>query len=249
MRRFFVDPAAVTATTARLTGTEAHHLAEVLRLGPGTVVDLFDGCGTVYRARVERVIRGEVETTILASARQSDGRPSLSMGVALLTGKKMDLVIQKATELGVDAIHPYIARHCTVKERNENKEERWQRIILEACKQCNRPAPPECTPAADFTSILEAPPPSAIKIIFWEREHARTLADLLPTGTMVPAAVFALCGPEGGFSVEEIDQAVSAGFTPVTLGDRILRAETAVIAGAAILQYLLGNLAATPGRE
>jgi len=243
MRRFFVDPAAVSGSRAEITGTEAHHLSEVLRLGPGAEVELFDGCGAVYRARVDRVERGLVAATILATETRADARPHLTLGVALLTGKKMDLVVQKATELGVDAILPYVSRHCSVKERNANKEERWQRIVVEACKQCNRPVPPTCPATTDLPALLTETE-AAAKIIFWEREQTRTLHDLLPVGVAPPPSVIALFGPEGGFTEPEIEQARAAGFTPVSLGERILRAETAVISGAAILQYLLGNLAA-----
>ncbi len=242
MRRFFVDPAAVAGDAAALTGSEAHHLSEVLRLTPGTEVELFDGQGTIYRARVERLSRGRVELHVLAVTPPAGARPHLTLGVALLTGKKMDLVIQKATELGVDAILPYVSRHCSVKERNANKEERWQRIAVEACKQCNRPVPPHCPGVTDFATLI-ASARADRRIVFWEQEKRHTLADLLPAAAPPPASLIALFGPEGGFAGGEIDEAVAAGFTPVSLGRRILRAETAVISGGAILQYLLGNLA------
>ncbi|MDH3360455.1 MAG: RsmE family RNA methyltransferase, partial [Desulfobulbaceae bacterium] len=144
--------------------------------------------------------------------------------------------------LGVATIHPYVSQHCSVKERNPNKEQRWQRIALEACKQCKRPTVPECREVSNFDSLLNESADATIKIIFWEQEKSRTLVDLFPAETPPPASVMALFGPEGGFSQEEINQAIKAGFTPISLGNRILRAETAVISGSAILQFLLGNL-------
>ena len=242
MRRFFIDPIGVNDTQATITGDEAHHISDVLRLKPGTTIELFDGTGKVYQARIEHVAKGRVETIILAGSEDIADSSQLSLGVALLTGKKMDLVVQKATELGVAAVHPYVSRHCSVKERNPNKEQRWQRIALEACKQCNRPTVMECKPVSDLHSLLAEGKPAVTKIIFWEQEQTRTLADLFPAGTAPPASIMALFGPEGGFSQEEITQAINAGFTPVSLGSRILRAETAVISGSAILQFILGNL-------
>ena len=245
MRRFFINPDIVTDTHISITGEEAHHISDVLRLKPGTVIELFDGTGRIYQARIEHIDKGTIHTVILTNREKIESGGILSIGVALLTGKKMDLVIQKATELGVESIHPYISRHCSVKERNLNKEDRWQRIALEACKQCNRPTVPECRPACDFNSMLDAGKTADARIIFWEQEHTRTLADLFPTGAEPPATVMALFGPEGGFGHEEITRAVDSGFTPVSLGSRILRAETAVISGSAILQFLLGNLSSS----
>jgi len=244
MRRFFIDPDGVTGTKATITGDEAHHISDVLRLKPGTAIELFDGTGKSYQARIEGISKGRVEAVITAKDKENIAVSHLAIGVALLTGKKMDLIVQKATELGVETIAPYVSRHCSVKEGNPNKEERWQRIALEACKQCNRPTTPECRPVTDLTTLLATAEANTIKIIFWEEEQSRTLTDLFPTtaGTGPPATVLALFGPEGGFSKEEISQAVAAGFTPVSLGKRILRAETAVIGASAILQFLLGNL-------
>ena len=247
MRRFFIDPDKITATNATITGDEAHHISDVLRLKPGITIELFDGTGKVYQARIEHIAKKQVETVILADREETADNGCLSLGVAMLTGKKMDLVVQKATELGVAAIHPYVSQHSSVKERNPNKEQRWQRIALEACKQCNRPTVPECKQVSDFSALLEEGKDAAVKIIFWEQEQSSTLGELFPAESHPPTTVMALFGPEGGFSREEINQAIDQGFTPVSLGNRILRAETAVISGSAILQFLLGNL--TPGKQ
>lgn len=245
MRRFFIDPATVGDAKATITGDEAHHICDVLRLKPGTDVELFDGNGNIHQARIQQTGKGRVEVAILATRTATGSATRLAIGVALLTGKKMDLVMQKATELGVDTIYPFVSRHCSIKEKNANKEDRWQRIIMEACKQCNRPTVPKCAPVCDLADLLATGATYAERIIFWEQERSRTLHDLLPAATPRPSAL-ALFGPEGGFSSEEISHAVAAGFTPVSLGSRILRAETAVIGGSAILQFLLGNLNTTP---
>ncbi len=246
MRRFFIDPATVSDATATITGDEAHHICDVLRLKPGTAVELFDGNGNIHQARIQQIGKGRVDVAILATHKDSGSASRLAIGVALLTGKKMDLVIQKATELGVDAVYPYVSRHCSIKEKNANKEERWQRIIMEACKQCNRPTAPECAPVCDFSDLLATGATYSDRIIFWEQERTRTLQDLFPAAAPPRGATLALFGPEGGFSNDEISRAVAAGFAPTSLGSRILRAETAVIGGSSILQFLLGNLHSTP---
>jgi len=245
MRRFFTAPDAVIDAKATITGDEAHHISDVLRLKPGTAIELFDGNGKIHQARIEQIGKGRIEVAILATREDGGSGSRLAIGVALLTGKKMDLVVQKATELGVETIHPYVSRHCSIKEGNANKEDRWQRIIMEACKQCNRPTVPECRRVTEFTDLLADREGNVGKIIFWEQERSRTLTDLFPAATPPPATLLALFGPEGGFSNEEISQAVDAGFSPVSMGSRVLRAETAVISGSAILQFLLGNLNAT----
>ena len=167
----------------------------------------------------------------------------MHLGQALIKGKKMDLIIQKATELGIDSLHPYKSTYCVVKGAPENRVERWTKIALEACKQCNRPKPPDLHAPVDFTGFLKsaAEYPYDLKLIFWEEELQNSLHDILQQHTDI-RSVLLLIGPEGGFSPDEARQATAQGFQPVTLGSRILRAETAAIAAIAVLQYELGNL-------
>jgi len=242
MRRFFIDQSDIHDTTAILKGPDAHHLRSVLRLKPDATICLFDGAGTVYHARVVQIRHDTVETRIISTTAQAPkGHCSVYLGQGILKGKKMDMVVQKATELGIDTILPFTSQHCAVKKFDTSKEDRWKRIAIEACKQCNRPTPPACLPAADFNTLLATKEPFDRKLIFWEKETDASLHDIFTEGNR-SQSVMILIGPEGGFSDEECDKALSAGFLPVTLGRRILRAETASIAAMAILQYLLGNL-------
>lgn len=238
MRRFHVEPGAITGTTARLTGQEAHHLGRVLRLKPGARVTLLDPSGAQHEAVIERIDRTAVLLTIEASSEATPAGPPLHLGQGLLKGKKMDLVVQKATELGVTAIHPFVSQHTVARPSENEKESRWQRIALEACKQCNRPLPPHCHPIRDFASLLQEAAPFPQKLLFWEGSGGIALQSCIDP-TAPPASLFFLIGPEGGFSQTEHDLAVAAGFVPVTLGRRTLRAETAAIAAAAILQFLV----------
>ena len=237
MHRFFINHGDIQGNQATLAGTEAHHLRHVLRLGPGQEIELFDGSGAVYHARVSRVGK-EIELVITEQRTTAPETPTLSIAQGILKGKKMDFVVQKACELGVATFIPFHSDHCAVPIPRDAKTFRWEKIIMEACKQCGRPIPLEVDAVADFDTLLAAAAPYACKLIFWEKETRFHLAGLPPL-TAIPS-IIALIGPEGGFSEAEIAKAVQAGFTAVSLGRRTLRAETATLSVMAILQYL-GN--------
>lgn len=241
MRRFFIDSSNIDGSTAIITGSEALHLQKVLRMGVGDKISLFDGKGHIYLAVIEEVSKKSIHATILETKRAIEQEPYLHLGIGLLKGAKMDLIIQKATELGANTISPFISKHCAIHEKSNTRLERWEKIALEACKQCGRPIPPEITPIYDFKAILTDGKKHDKKIIFWEKEQTAGLGECFSTGESL-RSVFALIGPEGGFSKDEISRAAAAGFKPVTLGQRTLRAETAVLAAISILQFLLGNL-------
>lgn len=240
MHSFFIDPNQLTPTTATITGDEARHLRQVLRLKAGDRIELFDGHGTRIEARIEQLSKDMVVAEILTSHALAATPPFVHLGQALLKGKKMDLVVQKATELGIHAIHPFTSEFCTAKDTPGGKDLRWDRIIMEACKQSGRPLPPRCEAVTEFAGLLAQAAPFDHKIILWEKEESRPLT--FPPSTAIES-VLVLVGPEGGFADHEVAAAVQAGFIPVTLGRRILRAETASLAAMAISQYLLGNLA------
>ena len=248
MHRFFIDPEDITYTRAVLTGEEAHHLISVLRLKVGASIQLFDGLGRTYAAEVKNISKGRVKAAILSMAEEPVAeRAALHLGLALLKGKKMDFVMQKATELGVAGLHPFIATYSNARQikaiREAKRLERWQKIIREACKQCNRPQPPTCDPVVDFDSFLEETSQGNydLKLLFWEGERSQGLQGIVQVPDQ-PCSVMILIGPEGGFSMEEAERAKAAGFQPISLGKRILRAETAALTAIAILQHLLGNL-------
>ena len=156
----------------------------------------------------------------------------------------MDFVLQKATELGLDAVWPFSSEHGIDKTtKDKAKNERWQRIVLEACKQCDRAMPPEIHPGRSLAQFLADPPHCDLKLIFWEQETEQDLACLLGAQPKNIGSAIFLVGPEGGFAPREVAAAKEQGFQPVSLGSRLLRAETASLAAAAILQYALGNLA------
>ncbi len=242
LRRFFINPTDITGETAQLTGPEAHHLRSVLRLTPGDPVTFFDGTGARYQARIEQVLKNRVTATIIEHTQDLPPKVRLHLGQALLKGQKMDLILQKATELGVDAIWPFYAEHGIHKTPRDTQMERWQRIVLEACKQCDRAKPLEIHDPREITDLMTQPPPCDAQLIFWEHETRQTLHEVLADQATDCRSVLFLLGPEGGFSATEVACARQESFIPVSLGPRILRAETATLAATAILQYSLGNL-------
>ena len=242
MRRFFVSVADINGTSATLTGSEAHHLQHVLRLKACSQITLFDGTGTTYEGEVI-TLTPAVKVNITKVNHEDQSRPGLHLGQALIKPKKTELVVQKATELGVDSITVFTSRYCAVKEPSADKQERWQRIAMESCKQCNRATPPQINRIASFEECISAAADNDLKMIFWEESADLDLKDVAAMiAKKPPTAVFYIIGPEGGLTDEEVALAKKHGFLSVTLGKQVLRAETAAIAAGAVLQYLLGNM-------
>jgi len=239
MRRFFINPNKISNTCGVITDHEARHIGMVLRMQPGNRIELFDGQGTVYQAQITAINRSTVETTILSSHRHQAYPPFLSIAQALIKGNKMDLIIQKATELGVSNLWPTTNQHSSIGSVSPHQVDRWQRIAHEACKQCDRPTPLIVHRPLPLPQVLARSANIPTKILLWENEETRTLRDI---DLKSPDHVLLLIGPEGGFSKEEVESAISSGFQPVSIGPRILRAETAAIATITLVQFLLGNL-------
>jgi 16S rRNA (uracil1498-N3)-methyltransferase len=235
--------------TVRLTSDEARHLLDVLRLRRGDEAFVFDGEGREYRCVVAEAGRGRalLEVCEEVEALRPHSPLGLALCVALLKGEKFDLVVQKATELGVTRIVPVVTRFADVriKEKGdaERRVSRWKRIALEAVKQSGRAGLPEIPGPMPFASVIESEPaePYACRLFFSERE-GRGLDLVLKECPSKLKSVTALVGPEGGWADEELEQARLGGWSIVTLGGRTLRAETAAIVVTALLQHLCGDL-------
>ena len=195
-----------------------------------------------------RISPSRVETKIVAITPHietgEDAHPALHLGIGLVKGKKMDLIIQKISELGVAGLHPFRSRYCAVQDKTKDRLSRWQKIALEACKQCNRPKPLEINPTLELKELLATDEKVYdLKLIFWEnKEGQKTLREIFAPLKKIQS-VMILIGPEGGFSADEVGVAIDVGYEPVTMGSRILRVETAAITAVSILQHELGNLA------
>lgn len=239
-RRFFAPPSAFNfgKRIVTLTADEARHLREVLRLKAGDEVQVFDGAGREFQAVVSQARRefAELELRDEIEPPKPESPLQLTLAVALLKGEKFDLVVQKGTELGVDKFIPLVTRYADIHLRDEGDAKkrvtRWQRIALEAAKQCGRSVVPEVTAPAQFASVIG----EDRCLMFSERGGQGLNTDLKADN------LTAIIGSEGGWSDDELDQARAAGVPILTLGGRILRAETAAIAAAVLLQHLYGDL-------
>lgn len=234
MRRFFVRPEQVTDTCISLSGVEAHHLCSVLRLRPGQVVEFFDGTGTVYHAEILHIkssmIKGRIVRRYVEQI--ADSFP-LTLAQAVLKGQKMDLIVQKATELGVATLLPVISRYCEAGRNIESRMGRWQRIVIEGCKQCGRTVPMQISPIILLEDINTAD--YAYPVCCWEKEEQSLLT---PGYLSTSGPVLLLIGPEGGFHKKEMEWVCGNDFRIITLGLHVLRAETAALAAVSIVKYL-----------
>ena len=246
MRYFFVDPSQVSGTRAVLEGSEASHVRNVIRLKRGDAVGLVDGTGFEYEAVIDRSVTGRVELEITAR-RASAGRPSLSLTVAqgFLKEKKMDLLVRQLSELGATRFAPFVSERTVARPeagRGSFRCERWRKIAVESLKQCRRGDVLAIEEVHGFDGVLALGPQHDLALFFWE--EATVPLPQLPAGRPKPASVLAVLGPEGGFSETEAQAAESAGFRIVRLGPRIIKAETAAVAAAAVVQLLFGDLGA-----
>jgi 16S rRNA (uracil1498-N3)-methyltransferase len=253
-RRFYASPDEIDGSTIKLTRDETHHLTRVLRLSFGEEVFVFDGRGREYRCSFVALelscARLEISEALLDKVEPAI---HITLAQALAKGEKFDLIIQKATELGVSAIAPLATVHADVKlsdERSEKRLERWRRISLEAMKQCGRRRLVDIAPPVtlkDFLDPVRSQDAGAFGLsllrtllVFSERGGA-CITDVLAR-RVDNRAVVALVGPEGGWSDEELTLLDERGARAVTLGPRVLRTETAAVVAVTLIQHILGDL-------
>jgi len=242
--RFFVRAIDITGDAAALKGTEFRHLQRVLRLREGDQVTLFDDAGQEHAGVVLSLSPRVAHVRITAShapARESPLAITLYQGVP--KGRKMDLVVEKATELGAHAIVPFTSAFSIgTAAAAETKRERWQRIALAAAKQSGRTAVPAILAARTFREILVDAAAHEVKLLFYEGAGV-TPFDAATARTRSAAHAAVIVGPEGGFSQEEVGAAQAAGFALVGLGPRVLRTETAALVTVTLVQAAWGDLA------
>jgi 16S rRNA (uracil1498-N3)-methyltransferase len=243
MNRLHVRAGDIDGPQVTVRGESVGYLRDVLRLKPGAPLEVFDGEGHVYPAVLHTY--GEGIALLDLGARQD--RPFTGIRVTLLQGlpkaDKLELIVQKAVELGVTTITPVATERSIVKldeRKAAERTERWQRIADEAARQCGRADVTSVTPPVSLKEALAQPPlEGERRIILDEEERGTRLRDVLGS----PAAPYCfLIGPEGGLTRAEVQLAQAAGYLPVTLGPRILRTETVGLALLAIVQHVLGDL-------
>ncbi len=240
LRRFFIPSSAIVENeNIVLSGSEAKHLTTVLRLKKATQVEFFDETGTLYRATLKKAAADAVMAvidTVHPPAKAANPFP-LTLAQGMLKGKKMDLLVQKATELGVEQFSAVITRYCENKGNYARQVERWHRIMIETCKQCKRTTLMHITPVC----ILEHLNTKKFlhTYVAWEKEGN----SVFPENIYKKKGAICLCiGPEGGWHADEINLLMNNGFLPFSLGSNILRGETAAISATAIIRFLTGNL-------
>lgn len=246
MARFLVSPESVKKDRIAIRGREVHHLKKVLRLKKGEGVVCFDGSGKEYKGIIVSLSPGQAEIKIEKS-KKFKREPSLKITLApsLIRTSKMDLIVQKCTELGFYKLMPMRTERCLIKLDDlkiQARQERWQRLAEEAAKQSGRVQVPRIEVVKDFASILQKAKKFDLGIIFWEEEDKeKSLKKALTQRDSSPQEILILIGPEGGFTTQEAVEAKKAGLLSVSLGPHILRAETAAIITVAILAYEWGR--------
>lgn len=240
--RIFSDTPLAPDSKVVLTGTSATHVSKVLRLRQGDAITVFDSSGMEYAAHIDAMTRHEVSVTIGAGhAPPTESVLDVCLLQGICRGQRMDMLIQKTTELGIRSIHPIACERSVVRldvARSKKKVDHWRQIAISACEQSGRVHVPDIAAPAEFEAALAS---------LGDAPGHRLLLD--PTAdrgidtTMNPEAGIALLiGPEGGLTPAEREVARAAGFQPIRLGPRILRTETAPLAALSILQYLFGDL-------
>jgi 16S rRNA (uracil1498-N3)-methyltransferase len=242
MRRFYAQPQQFRHSMVTLDSEETAHLARVLRLGVGALVEVCDGLGGNFAAQVAGLETGGAVLRILES-RDPWGESilPLTLGIGLAKGEAMDEVIRQATEMGVSRIFPFISERSErlPTERAQQRLGRWQRLARESLKSCQRSFLPGIEPPREFAAALEGP--EEVKLIFWEDARGGGLTSVLQRPR--PRDVRVLIGPEGGFSPNEAALAREAGFGVVSLGPRRLKVATAALAAITLMQGAWGDLA------
>jgi len=230
-----VDAGELEKEVAILSSEESHHLARVLRVQPGQDITLFDGQGGVAEGLIETVSKSAVDVRI--SKHWNVPKPVIEIDLIQAVPKpdRWELVLQKAVELGATTIRPVLTKHTEFKP-NPKKQERWNKIVLNAAQQCEVRWLPDLQPLEKFEAILPILGNYDLVLVGSLFEGTRPFRDLPMTGK---SKVAILIGPEGDFTEEEVRAAVDAGAVPVSFGDRILRTETAAIFGLSVLAYEL----------
>jgi 16S rRNA (uracil1498-N3)-methyltransferase len=243
MSRFFIDKKNIQRDYISIVGSEAHHMGRVLRLRIHDAVTLFDQDGTVYEGKIVEKNNQCVHVQIKGKTPlvHNNAIPVV-LGQSVPKGKKMDLIVQKAAELGAASIIPFYSMRSIPRfnaKKAEEKTGHWQKICVEAGKQSGRLPIPAVEPIQNFNELVKRSFSGFLKIIFWEEEKGRQLKVVLRQNS-IPKPMFFLVGPEGGFTKEEVELAAQNGFISVSLGQTVLRTETVSIAILSIFQYESG---------
>lgn len=243
MQKFILPDIFQAPSKGTISGQDARHVVKVLRLKKGAALEISNGRGKDFSARITAASVDRVELDIIEELRSAtESLIHITLCSGMLKDNKMDLVIKYATQLGIRKWVPFFSERSIPSpdaKRMGKRVERWESIARESLKQCRRSSLPEICRPLDFETVLTLPESSDIKLAFWEKASAK-LAALQRNEDA--GRIYILIGPEGGFSDNEIDLAQQKGFVSCSLGPRILRAETASIASCTLVQHIFGDM-------
>lgn len=244
MQRYFVSQNAITGDTVTISGDDVKHIVRVMRMAAGDEVIVCDGSGQAFR--VELTDLGDTVQGRIVENVAKDPEPAVKITLAqgLPKGDKMELIVQKGTEVGIADFLPLDMARCIVQydaKKEAKRRERWQKIAKEAAEQAHRNLIPDVREGVTFKQWLKTVAAYDLVVVPYEREEARGLQEVLTNHPEIKS-VCILIGPEGGIAEDEIEQALAAGALPVTLGPRILRTETAGLVAATCVFYHYGEI-------
>ena len=244
MRRFFIPPEQMGKDESVISGDDAHHLRDVLKIQPGGLVVVFDGQGREFRARIISITRHQVRVAMLDRVEaDTDAMLELTIGQGYLKDRKMDALVRQLTELGVVRWVPFLSSRSIPSpnpQRLHGRYQRWKKISLESLKQCRRSRAMIISPVVGYDEALKQAQTCDLKVIFWE--GAKAAAVMHRRRPSNPSNLFIMIGPEGGFDEKEIASAKQDGFEVAGMGPRILKAETATLAAATLAQFVFGDM-------
>ena len=240
MPHFFIPPENIAGNKFTLTGDEVHHLIRVRRCTAGSTIQLFDGTGKTYNARIDEIEKNSIRGTIINETSFAPPRVRLHLFLSVPKGERFDWMVEKASELGVHSITPLVTSRSIIKNIEPPKLERWKRLSMAASQQSRRPDIMAINSPQHFPAAIAQVSRQTVNLIPWEAEEAKTLDEYAPAISGA-SGVTVFIGPEGGFSADEIRQAEDRGLMPVTLGKRILRVETAGLLAAILVLNCAGE--------
>ena len=239
--RCFIPATEWSSSRLIATDDEAHHLIHVLRVRPGQPIEAFDGAGRIAAAEIDVIQKHRIEMRVIQQRDQSRPPVAITLIQAVPREQKMDLVIQKAVELGVAEIVPVMTRHSLVrihKDGGDSKHARWDKIAINAAKQCGSAWLPVIAPVQPLGDFLQALPRYDLLLACSLEPDARPLKEVLSSAkSQSPKSIAFLVGPEGDLNQEERAAVRQAGARPVSFGDLVLRTETASLFALSILKY------------
>ncbi|MBK9294343.1 MAG: 16S rRNA (uracil(1498)-N(3))-methyltransferase [Oligoflexia bacterium] len=239
MRRFFVSPQDLNQQKINIIGDEHHHLKNVCRLSEGERIELLDGAGSIAIAEIEKIDKKQTIVNVISKAKLKPAqKPSLHIYLSLPRFQVMDVIVQKLVEMGVETLTPVLSERSFIKKPSKEldaKISRWNKIALQACKQSGRPWPLEFKKPQTLKAAIDESNPNE-SLFMYEGESAMDIKAALKQ-IQNPESMAIFIGSEGGFSPEELKLFELKGLKPVTMGDLVLRVETACIAVCSIIKY------------